>query len=317
MSVKEITIIAPEGMVAGGNTKGESFEYFNLVTGDKLGLSDSEAKNDKSWHIAFKRSFICINSGPAGPGGVVGACIDPPVDVSREEFVTLTDYNWKQKFDAVKSISDDAKLAPEGIEPAIFGWRIERDGEWKAPVGKGWKVRCADGVGFAKMRVKEVDKNGETISIQFAYQREKDSKLGEDKIAVIRPGESFSFKTGGVIEPSDIGWDIKHGGDKLYVNSSVSGPGSAGVIGSNKYGAKWKTIDNPSDSIAYFMDEYGAVFRTPKWYRYNIDGKHNIHPNGAVYGLQTAEGDFKAQVYDYFEHKGSDLGNIRVRYEKL
>ncbi len=54
-----------------------------------------------------------------------------------------------------------------------------------------------------------------------------------------------------------------------------------------------------------------------QWYCYNIDGKHDIHPNGAVYGLKTADGDFKIQVCDYFEHEGSDLGNIRIRYEKL
>ncbi len=88
-------------------------------------------------------------------------------------------------------------------------------------------------------------------------------------------------------------------------------------MGSNKYGAKWKELTDPSDCIVFFVDEYGSLLRTPKWYRYNIDGEHNIHPNGAVYLLRTPEGDYAFQVFDYFEHNGSDVGNFRVRYKKL
>jgi len=317
MSSKEITIYAPEGLVAGGNVLGESFQHFNLETGARLPLPDEQAKSDKSWHIAFKRSIICINSGPAGVGGVLGGCALPPVDVSRDDFLKLVSADFEKMFDSVSKVPDNMVFAEEGIEPAIFGWRVQKGDKWEAPVAKGWKLRLADGESFAKMRVRKVEDDEMTITIQYAYQPAKDAPLGPDVTVTIKPGDCFNFSKGEAVSKSGDNWDIKHDGDKIFLNSSVSGPGKAGAIGSNKYGAQWKTVENPSDSIAYFMDEYGTVFRNPKWYRYNIDGKHNIHPNGAVYIIRTGAGDFKIQVFDYFEHRGSDLGNIRIRYARL
>jgi len=317
MKSGEITVLAPKGLVAGGDTAGESYQYFNLVTGEKINLTNEQASKSDFWTIAVKRSVICVNGGLAGPQDITGACIDPPVDVGREEFIKLTGEDWKRKFDAVKGFPKDVDLKPEGIEPAIFGWRVEKEGKWTAPTAKGWKLRLADGESFAKMRVKEVGDDGMTIIVQYAFQPAKDASLSENRTAVIKPGEAFSFREGSSVNSESGAGDIKHGGDKIYLNSSVSGSGKAGAIGSNKYGAMWKSIDSAADSAAYFMDEFGSIFRNPKWYRYNIDGKHNIHPNGAVYGLRTKDGDFKVQVFDYFEAEGSDLGNMRIRYEKL
>ncbi|MBI5814795.1 MAG: HmuY family protein [Nitrospinae bacterium] len=317
MSTREMTIYAPEGLVAGGDIKGESFQYLNLATGEKLPVADMKSAYHENWHIAFKRSVICVNGGVAGPGGILGACVIHPPDVPREEFLKLTDDDFKSMFAEVTKIPEGLELLPEGIEPAIFDWRVLKDDKWTANSVKGWKLRLADGASFAKMRVKNVAGDSVTITIQCAFQPAKGAPLEPDRTAQLAPGDHFSFRQGKAVSSDEADWDIRHGGGALFLNSSVSGPGKAGAIGSNKYGAQWKTVENPSDSIAYFMDEYGSIFRHPKWYRYNIDGKHNIHPNGAVYVLRAADGDYKVQVYDYFEHKGSDLGNIRIRFAKL
>lgn len=317
MDTHELTVIAPDGMVAGGDQAGESYRYYNLASHRFVDITDSQAGESSSWHIAFKRSFIKVNGGPAGPGNVVGGCIAPPAQGGKEEFLRFTDVDWNARFNKVGNIPESADLKPEGVEPAIFGWRVLRDGVYKAPVSKGWKIRCADGAGFAKMRVIDIAEDGESVTILYAYQPAKKTGLMPEKTTIIRPGEAFGFREGVCVDPDKSGWDIKHGADKIYLNSSVSGPGLAGAIGSKKFGPLWGSIDNPSDSIAFFMDDYGSLLRSPKWYRYNLDGAHNLHVNGAVYGLRTNEGDFKVQVFDYFEHKGRDLGNFRIRYKKL
>ncbi len=309
MNSKTLTIFA----------SGDDFNYYNLETGKKLSISDNEAVNDNSWHIAFKRSHIKVNGGEAGPSGIVGACIKPPVTASREEFIKLADEDWKKRFREVTTIPEDLQLSSEGVEPGILEWRIKKDNIFTAPPAKAWKLVLADGSSYAKMRVSKVSPDGETMTITYAYQAAKDAPIEDERSAVIEPGQGFSFARGACIaaDQSGLDWDIRREGALLLLNSSVSGPGKAGALGSNKYGAMWDSVQNPSDAVAFFTDEYGSLFRTPKWYRYNIDGKHGIHPNGAVYVLRSKEGDFKVQVYDYFRHEGIGVGNLSIRYEKI
>jgi hypothetical protein len=312
-----ITILAPEDVIPGGDTAGDHHDYFSLATGEKLPVAEEDAGSDRSWHIAFKRSFIKVNSGLAGPGGGTVALLDPPDDSPREEFLQLTDADFQRKFHAVTAVPNDATFVDEGIEPALFGWRVEKDGVWKAPVSKGWKLRLADGTSFAKLRVIDVAADGKTITADYSFQPEKDGTLEPAKTAVIASGEYFNVREGNVVEPKGTNWDIHHGGDMLFLNSSVSGPGKAGALGSKRYGPIWDSIDNPSDGVAFFMDEFGSAFRNPKWYRYNLDGNHDLHVNGAVYGVKTNDGIYKVQVSAYFEHGGSDVGNFKVRFARI
>ncbi|MBI5179749.1 MAG: HmuY family protein [Nitrospinae bacterium] len=311
-----LTVYAPEMIVAGGDPRGETCRYYNLVTGKKLVISEEKAANSAEWHIAFKRSVIKVNGGSAGTGGITGACISLPFDVSRENFLALTDADFRQKFDAVNAIPPGAELRPEAIDPAIFGWCVETDGAIQANAIKCWKLRLADGASFAKLRIKEVGQKREYVIAEYGYQPARGSSVSEVRTGRLDEGNGFSFAQGCAIAPDGTAWDIRLSAGAIFLNSSASGPGMAGAIGSNTWTAKWDALD-PSDSVAYFMDEMGAIFRSPKWYRYNINGKHDIHPNGAVYALRTKDGDFKVQVYDYFMHKGSDIGNFRVRYAKL
>ncbi len=321
MEIKEITIIPPEGVVVGGDIHGESFQYVDLGSGALLDLDDERAQNDKSWTLGVKRSVICVNSGPAGPGGVVAACIDPPTSSDpQEEFLKLGVDDWVKKFEAVKKIPDNANLQEEDVYPAITGWRLEKDGRWKAPKKKGWKLRLADGESFAKMKVVEVLEDGKSIRICYGYQPGKDAKMEDDTEATLAPGDHFGFKDGASITPSDKNWDLKHGGDKLFLNSSVSGPGYAGCIGSPNYGFIWDNIKDAGDSVAYFMDEYGEIFRSPRWYHYNLEGDHQVYPNGAVYGVRTADGDYKVSVvsYDIFKKEEEEgTGSLKLVYAKL
>ncbi|MBI4828161.1 MAG: HmuY family protein [Nitrospinae bacterium] len=319
METRELIAWGAGGMVAGGDVHGERYQYFNLASGLRLDMDEAQARTSAAWTIGVKRSVICVNSGVAGPGAARLACVTPPVDVSREEFARLTGDDFKKRFDAVTGVPDGAEFREEGVEPAIFGWRERRGERWAAPAGKGWKLRLADGESFAKMRIRAIGDDTLTVTIEYAYQPAKEAPLTEDRQATIRPGEAFSFRRGAAAAAEALGWDLLHGGEKLFLNSSVSGPGRAGALGSNKYGALWKTITSAGDSVAYFMDEFGEAFRSPKWYRYNIDGKHNIHPNGAVYVLRAPEGDFKIQIYhyDFFDTEDPAKGSLRLRYARL
>lgn len=323
IDIRTLTVFAAEGTAPGGEGGREAWRYYSLGDGKRVNLTDAEAAVSTAWHLAFKRSLIRVNGGVAGSAGIVGGCLLGPVEVGRDEFLKLTDADFIARFESVTAIPDDATLTGERIEPALFGWRVKEGGVYAAPVGKGWKVRCADGTSFARMRVTDVAADGSAFTLRYAFQPEKGGALGDDKKATVAAGEGFRFRDGATpprgFDHTGLDWDIRFDAatDEVYCNSSVSGPGQAGVLGSNKYGAKWSELTDPSDCIVFFVDEYGALFRSPKWYRYNIDGNHNLHPNGAVYGLRAPDGDYTVQVYDYFEHKGSDVGNFRLRYARL
>lgn len=319
MSYHEMTIYAPKGAQPGGeDPASEKWTRYRLGDENPIDLTDDQAAENRDWMIGFKRALIALNSGSAGPGEVEGANIVAPVRGTREEFLKLTDSDFKKIFERVKEPPENIQTSQESIDPAFYDWRIERaDGSIAPKPAKGWKIRLADGVTFCKARIPELERD--SIRLEYEPQRSKDAKLEKPRSLTIARGEAASLREDKIVEPKGLEWDIRldEDGDRIYLNGGVSGPGAAGTLGSNLYGAKWSEIETASDAIVYFRDDYGAIFRSPRWYRYNVDGSHKLHPNGAVYLIKNRSDLYALQIFDYFEHNGCPVGNFKLRYRKF
>ncbi|MFW2331470.1 MAG: HmuY family protein [Nitrospinota bacterium] len=320
MSCDELTVFAPEGTeLTGADPKDPPTSYIDLKSGSALDISDIDAKSNKNWTLAFRRSLVIVNSSTTGGGNIRGGCAIEPSKISRDKFLKLTDDDFKATFNSLKLLPAKLKLREESIDPVICDWRLEQDDKWKLVPNKGWKLKLADGKSFAKVKFNEITDDGKTVVLEYAVQKERSAPFDEVKQIALNIGNAISFKDGKDAPVKDLAWDIKF--DKLdgniYLNSSVNGSGMAEALVSKEYGVNFKSITDASDAFAYFQDQYGSIFRSPRWYRYNVTGKHDIRPNGAVYILLIGKEYYKVQIFDYFEHNGKNIGNFRIRYEKL
>ncbi len=313
----ELEIVALGDGVVGGDPakKGEELVCVNLAEGRTFALSGAAAMQSTAWDIAFKRSVIWINGGKNRAGQVAVACVFDNDALDRDSFLALTPESLKAAFDRVDKVPAGAQFAGDGIWPAVFDWWRVRDGATRPNSTKGWKLRLRDGASFAKMKMEAAGDKGSSATFAYCYQPSKDAPLGPKTAATLHNGQSFRFSDGKV-DPGEE-WDMKLEDGLLLLNGGESGAGKAGALGSGKYGGTFDDLKSAGDSIAYFMDEYGAPFREKKWYRYNMKGNHKLHLGGNVYIVRTPGGYYKFQVFDYFEVGESVFGRFRIRFSKL
>ena len=96
---------------AGGTDALESFVYARFTESglEKLDLSDEEAFEDPSWHIAFRRYVIRLNSGVSGPSCVGAARLPDGTD-----FENLTQADSSLAFGEERYLTDSCELVNDG-----------------------------------------------------------------------------------------------------------------------------------------------------------------------------------------------------------
>ena len=114
-------------------------------------------------------------------------------------------------------------------------------------------------------------------------------------------------------------WDIAFSGYQIRVNGGVSGSGSIMAVPDNA--TPFANIDATYAATApvqaYRTDEFGGVFSTNRWYKYNITGSDNqIWPTYNVYLLKKGSSVYKMQLTGYYGTNGASR-QITVRYRKL
>ncbi len=318
METVEITLHAPGSGVIGGDVKHQDEEwlFLNLEKAETFRLTEEESWESRDWHLGFKRTVIRVNGGKGGPGGCGMACVHDIDDMKREEFLALTDDDFRKFFDSVKKVPAGIRFTGDAIKPCIDGWKRVVDGKVTPNLLKGWKLRLADGKSFAKMMVVSAEDDGSAVAIKYGFQPADAEPMGETKTVVIKDGDGFSFGDGSL--GSAGAWDIRFEAGEFYMNSAVSGPGMAGGLGSRKYSAFFDEITNANDGGIFFMDEYGRPFRGRKWYRYNLMGKHRLHVNGNVYLINTGQSVFKFQIFGYSETPEKvEFGRFAIRFAQL
>jgi hypothetical protein len=184
-----------------------------------------------------------------------------------------------------------------------------------------WKVRTASGDAYAKLHVTGIadadpDHAG-SVTFEFALQPSAGAPFEPTRSATVDLAAGavhFDLESASVVSANDD-WDLLFDGYDIRVNGGVSGSGSAGA---SLAGEPFDAITDAGDltSSHYRGDAFGGVFDETPWYRYNLEGNHQIWPTYDVYLIRRGESVYKVQLTSYYGPTG-DSRQITFRYARL
>ncbi len=94
----------------------------------------------------------------------------------------------------------------------------------------------------------------------------------------------------------------------------MSGSGAAAAAVATEEFAAIATAS--TDPRAYLQDNFGGVFNSHPWYRYNLTGENIIHPTFDVYLIKRGDDVYKVQLINYYGSAGEPR-HITLRYARL
>lgn len=285
-----------------------------------------------SWHLGFFATSVSLNGGDAGPGDVEAFCLCQNEDLSDAEVAALTDEDGLADFEAVTTSdvpADDEAWESDTLVPAVNGWYSYdfMTHQLSANPARVFKVRAADGVHFAKVHVTAIDGATQahpgTVTFELAVQEAAGEAFGDtETIEVDASGGpvAIDLETASVVDVGTEGWDLEIDGYTIRVNGGVSGDADAGAIWDDE--TAFADIADAGDmDDLYKVDAFGGVFASEEagrqWYRYNLQGNHQIWPTYNVYLVRTGEDVYKVQLTSYYDADSGDSRHITFRYERL
>ena len=287
--------------------------------------------SSEAWDIGFNGTAVMLNGGDVGPGDVAAYCICQNADATDDEVMAMTPAAELADFEAVTAadipVSED-QWTQDVIDPVIEGW-YSYDPQThvvSADPSRVWKVRTAEGTGYAKLHVTDISNPSQAdagqVTLEFAVQEEAGAAMGpvETLTVDVSSGPVYvDLLTGSVSDESD--WDLLLSGYMIQLNGGVSGSGGAGAWAVEEEFAAITDASDAQDSRQYRADGLGGVFAADaddavKFYRYDLAGEHHIWPTFNVYLIRTGEGVYKMQVVNYYDEVG-EARHITFRYELL
>ena len=293
-------------------------------------VSVGDPTTSTAWDVAFFATSVMLNGGDAGPGGLQGYCVCQNASATDSEVLAMTAESELAAFEGVSAAdiptSEEAWLG-EALHPAIEGW-------WSydaathvvsAEPGAVWLVRLSDGTAFAKVHVVALENATQAhageVTIEFAVQPAAGEPMGDVQqltvdLAATSPAR-VDLQTASLTDGD--AWDIAFEAYTLRVNGGVSGVGQAGAVATQEeFGAVEDASGAPSS--VYAADGYGGVFASnepgTRWYRYNLQGNHQIWPTYNVYLVRRGTELFKLQLVGYYSDTGESR-HITFRYARV
>ncbi|MFP3948422.1 MAG: HmuY family protein [Gemmatimonadota bacterium] len=292
-------------------------------------ISVANPGESPAWDMAFFTTSVSLNGGDAGPAGVQGYCVCNNDGLSDAEVMDLEEQDGLDAFEAV-TVADaptsEDEWVDDALDPAIDGWYSYNSQTHvvSADPDAVWKVRTAEGTGFAKLHVTDItdptQQHAGEVTLEFATQSESGGTMGGDQALTVDLSQGAAYvdlRDGAVSDESE--WDLRLEGYTIQVNGGVSGDGEAGA---SRASEAYDDIADASDlsSRHYRGDAFGGVFASDEagvqWYRYDLDGQHQIWPTYNVYLVRRDSELFKIQLVSYYSDTG-DPRHITLRYELL
>jgi len=304
-------------------SQGWAYVAFDGDTAEVVQVSDAAAST--AWDMAFQATSVMLNGGAAGPAGVVGYCVCQNANATDAEVVAMTPESELADFEAVTASqipTDASAWESDALAPAISGWYAYDFATHtvSAAPEKVWMVRTASGSAYAKFHVTAIEGASQAhagrVTVEFAVQPSAGAAFGETKQVVVDVSTGpvyLDLETAAVVS-GGTDWDLRFEGWTIRVNGGVSGSGNAGAVLSGM------TFDEVTDASGlgalYKGDAFGGVFAEHPWYRYNLQGNHQIWPTYDVYLIRRGDAVYKVQLIGYYGPAGESR-RVTFRYERL
>lgn len=319
---------APEQQQAGTLTVDAAQDWaFVGFSGDgaqQVTVSDPAASD--AWDIGVFATSVMLNGGAAGPGGVEGYCLCQNAAATDAAVLAMTPASELAAFEAVTAASIPTAAGAwqsDALAPAIAGWYSYDPTTHvvSADPTAVWKVRTASGDAYAKLHVTDVQdatqSHAGTVTLEYALQPSAGAAFGPITTAELdlSAGPVYvDLESGSTVTAADD-WDLWLEGWSIRVNGGVSGDGSAGASPATE---SFAAIMDASDLAAnhYRGDAFGGVFDEHRWYRYNLQGGHQVWPTYDVYLIRRGAAVWKVQLTGYYGATG-DSRQITLRHERI
>lgn len=302
----------------------DDWSYVNLDATAAV-VQPGDPANSTAWDVAFFATGVMLNGGAAGAGDVQGHCLCQNEGASNEQVLAMTAESQRAAFEAVTAASiptgDDAWLE-DVLSPAIAGWwSYDMASHTVAPVtDRVWIVRTAEGDAFAKLRVTGIANGSQQsagdVTLEFAVQPGAGDPYGAVQTLTVNVGTTpvyVDLTAGEVSDASD--WDLRLEGYDIRLNGGVSGSGEGEAV---LAGDDFATVPLASEVLGgWTTDGFGGVFDAHPWYRYNLEGNHQIWPTYDVYLIRSGEEVYKVQLVSYYNASNGDARHITFRYAPL
>lgn len=300
--------------------------FVSFQGGEARSVTVSDPASSEAWNVAFYATSVMLNGGAAGPGALQGHCLCQNASVSDETLVGLTPESELSLFEGVSGTdvpTDEDAWQSDVLAAAIDGWwsyDVQTHTVSAAPDAV-WAVRSASGDAYAKVHVTGVadatQEHAGRVTFEYALQPTAGAAFEPPVTATVDLSGGdvhWDLETGSEVGAGD-GWDLLFQGYDIRVNGGVSGDGDAGAV---VLGESFEAVTDASDAPAqvYAADAFGGVFEADPWYRYNVQGGHQIWPTFNVYLLDTGDAVYKVQLTGYYGPSG-DSRQISFRYEPL
>ncbi len=289
-------------------------------------VSVGDPATSTAWGVGLYGTSVMLNGGGAGPSDVRGHCVCQNDGASDAQIMELIAEEELAAFDAVSAADvpgDEDAWTVDSLQPSVDEWYTYdfMTHTIAAAPERVWYVRTASGDAFAKLHVIDIADPTRThvgqVTVEFAVQLSAGAEFEPAQAVVLDAltgAVDLDLETASIVEGSDD-WDIRLSGFEIRVNGGVSGDGQAGAV---LAGEDFEAITDASNAPAsvYAPDKFGGVFTEHRWYRYNLEGNHQIWPTFDVFLVRTGDDVYKIQLINYYGPTG-DSRQITLRYVRL
>lgn len=302
----------------------DAWAYVDLASTASV-VSPADPSASTEWDIGFLATSVVLNGGEAGVADVSGYCLCGNASATDDQIIAMTPESELAAFDAVDVAaipSNDDDWTTDVLAPSIDEWYnydIDTHQVSAAPENV-WIVRAADSDALAKFHVIGIEgasqQHAGTVTIEYALKPSAEAPFDATQTVELDASSSvyFDLESGAVSDESD--WDIMIEGYTIRVNGGVSGSGAAGAA---RFNGSFDSITDDTElppSNVYSGDAFGGVFEAHPWYRYDLEGNHQIWPTYDVYLIRTASEVYKLQIINYYD-AGGDARHITFRYAQI
>lgn len=287
-------------------------------------VTPTNPQQSNAWDIAFLATSVMLNGGQAGAGDVEGYCLCQNQGATNDQVLAMTAESERAAFEAVTAASipsDDGDWVSDELSPSITGWwNYDMTSHTLTPAtDRVWVVRTAEGDAFAKLRVTGItnatQQNAGEVTLEFATQTAGEAYGATRTLTVdVSSGPVYVDLLDGAVSDEDD-WDLLLEGFDIRLNGGVSGAGQARAV---LAGDDFATVPGGADiSGGWASDAFGGVFDETPWYRYNLQGNHQIWPTYDVYLIRSGSDVFKVQIVSYYNATDGAARHITFRYAPL